>query len=292
MILFFKAHVPAHERHAADGRTVHVNAYDTHAAPAAPAPSADPADVALRDMLARGVRQLRPAATAHLGLAGPSAPREVMMGHLQRIFGFTAEQAQKVAAPIYKRNPASTANEVLFQAHLYAKRRADGMAADAAAAAQRAKEQAEAPAREAARQEQMRRAKDDAALVPAAGARMGWSAADAKEVGTMLALGIPAEEAAAKATLSAVAREAKRLGWVIRHTSNDRSGEASSHYITVPGLGEARVSDHAIPDTAVRFDRDMTGGRTRWNGEVVIGRGEWRTLDLATMMQRLREAAA
>lgn len=99
------------------------------------------------------------------------------------------------------------------------------------------------------------------------------------------------EREAAKATIEAVCREARRRGWQVRHTSKGRDGRASSRYVIVPGVGEARVSDHELPDTPVREHNRSIGFVGRWNGEVVIGR-DWRTTRLEAWMRKVLLAAA
>lgn len=93
------------------------------------------------------------------------------------------------------------------------------------------------------------------------------------------------------AILELACREAKKRGWAVRHTSAAKNGRASSRYIAVPGLGEARVSDHDLPDTAERQNRRDNGGRSRWDGEIVIG-ANWRCLRLETLMRQIILAAA
>lgn len=122
-----------------------------------------------------------------------------------------------------------------------------------------------------------------AAMYPA------WTAAFRAKVEDAAALGHDAyrDREAAAATMEAVTREARKRGWTVRHTSTSRDGRASSRYIAVPGLGECRLSDHAIPETAERASR-TTG--PRWNGEVIVD--DWRTTRLETYMRRVILAAA
>lgn len=78
-----------------------------------------------------------------------------------------------------------------------------------------------------------------------------------------------AADAAGRAILDLVAREARRRGWVIRAASTGRDGRIGSYYIRVPGLGEARVSDHDLPQTMARQIRASNGQAGGWDGEVI-----------------------
>lgn len=99
-------------------------------------------------------------------------------------------------------------------------------------------------------------------------------------------IGLEAE----RATMEAIVRAARRRGWQVRHTST-HNARASSRYIVVPGIGECRVSNHEIPETAERVWRASEGRRQRWNGEVIIGQ-DWQTIGLATWLRRVLLAAA
>lgn len=96
-------------------------------------------------------------------------------------------------------------------------------------------------------------------------------------------------EAAQKATLEAIQREAKKRGIEIVHASGKASAKnASSIYLRHPEFGEVRVSNHELPDTAERaYKREQFG--TRWNGEYIIG-NDWKKLNLDEIFDKIKKA--
>jgi hypothetical protein len=100
----------------------------------------------------------------------------------------------------------------------------------------------------------------------------------------------PTDDEAAKATLEAICRAARKRGWEVCHTSQGRDGRSSSRYITIPGVGEARVSDHALPETAQR-SHNRHQHKPSWRGEVIV-EGDWRDTRLDAWMRRVILAAA
>lgn len=94
-----------------------------------------------------------------------------------------------------------------------------------------------------------------------------------------------AEAMARLATVEAITRQARKDGLTVRHTSTGRSGRVTSRYINVPGIGEVRVSDHALPETPQRqYGNDLRGG-PRWDNEIITD--DWRSTPLADYMKRL-----
>lgn len=91
-----------------------------------------------------------------------------------------------------------------------------------------------------------------------------------------------AEREARLATVEAIAREARKRGLEIRHTSNE-GGRVTSRYIKIPGGGEVRVSDHELPSTPQReYQREVSGG-PRWTNEIVVD--DWRLKSLDDYMK-------
>ena len=95
------------------------------------------------------------------------------------------------------------------------------------------------------------------------------------------------DDEARKATLEAIAREARKRGLKVRHTSAGRDGRASSRYVVFPNGKEVRLSDHELPETAARFERAGNGRAPRWSGEIVID--DWRTRDMDSYFSEMAE---
>lgn len=82
---------------------------------------------------------------------------------------------------------------------------------------------------------------------------------------------------ARRATVEAIAREAKKRGFEVYHTSESKDGRVSSRYINLPNNRKARVSDHDLPDTNQRqYNRDRGIGVY----DVEIIPDDWRTASL------------
>lgn len=92
---------------------------------------------------------------------------------------------------------------------------------------------------------------------------------------------------ARKATLEAITREARKRGLKVRHTSEGRDGRASSRYVVFPNGKEVRLSDHELPETAARIDRQVRGVSPRWSGEIVVD--DWRTRDMDSYFSEMAE---
>jgi hypothetical protein len=62
---------------------------------------------------------------------------------------------------------------------------------------------------------------------------------------------------ARRATVEAIAREARKRGFEVYYTSTSKDGRSSSRYINLPNDRKARIADHDLPDTNQRqFNRD------------------------------------
>jgi hypothetical protein len=92
---------------------------------------------------------------------------------------------------------------------------------------------------------------------------------------------------ARKATLEAIVREARKRGLKVRHTSAGRDGRASSRYVVFPNGKEVRLSDHELPETFARFEREVSGRAPRWDGEIVVD--DWRTRDMDSYFSEMAE---
>ena len=113
-----------------------------------------------------------------------------------------------------------------------------------------------------------------------------WDAARREEILSMAPIDRFGAEAMARlATVEAITRQARKDGLTVRHTSTGRSGRVTSRYINVPGIGEVRVSDHALPETPQRqYGNDLRGG-PRWDNEIITD--DWSYTPLDDYMKRL-----
>ena len=99
-----------------------------------------------------------------------------------------------------------------------------------------------------------------------------------------------AEDEARRATLEAIAREARKRGLKIRHTSKGRDGRASSRYVVFPDGQEIRISDHHLPDTPARSYMAEQGIGPRWSGDLVVS--DWKNRDMDSYFAEMAEIVA
>lgn len=127
--------------------------------------------------------------------------------------------------------------------------------------------------------------------------RLKWSATSIKEVERYNELygedafsdRFYSNDAAKKATLESIQREAKKRGIEIVHSSGKASAKnASSLYLKHPDFGEVRVSDHNLPETPERAYKRENWGK-RWNGEYIIG-NDWKTLTIDQIFEKIKKA--
>lgn len=109
----------------------------------------------------------------------------------------------------------------------------------------------------------------------------GWAKNRASDVDLLLRVDdlASAEREARRATLDAVMRRLRAMGFEIRHTSKAKSGKVSSRYVVLPDGSEVRISDHYLPDTPARFDAQISGRRPRWANEIVVDDWRDKTID-------------
>ena len=117
-----------------------------------------------------------------------------------------------------------------------------------------------------------------------------WASNRADEVRRWARLGPDgaayADREARLATLEAIAREARKLGWNVGHTSTSKNGRVSSRYIDVPEVGRIRISDHELPMTDQRAFNRAQGRTGNWVGEIVVD--DWQSMSLDDYMNALR----
>lgn len=92
-----------------------------------------------------------------------------------------------------------------------------------------------------------------------------------------------ADAEARLATVEALTREARRLGWEVRHTSKGNDGRVTSRYIKAPDGTEWRISDHRLP---YRDDKPNRG----WANEIVAD--DWRTRGLSDYFDEMLRRGA
>ena len=97
-----------------------------------------------------------------------------------------------------------------------------------------------------------------------------WTKDRAEKIYSYAKAGIDATDEANSATLEAVVRNMRKLGWTTEHTSKS-SGKSSSRYLISPDGGrKVRVSDHYLPDTPQREYNRSIGLGGKWDDEVVV----------------------
>lgn len=94
---------------------------------------------------------------------------------------------------------------------------------------------------------------------------------------------VSADAEARLATAEALTREARRLGWEVRHTSKGNDGRATSRYIKAPDGTEWRISDHRLP---YRDDKPNRG----WANEIVVD--DWRARGLSDYFDEMLRRGA
>ena len=86
------------------------------------------------------------------------------------------------------------------------------------------------------------------------------------------------------ATIEAIAREARKRGLKVYHTSKGKSGRASSRYIEMPDGNRVRISDHALPDTLEREHKRSVGVGIM-SKDVVVD--DWRNMSIDDYMSEI-----
>ena len=83
--------------------------------------------------------------------------------------------------------------------------------------------------------------------------------------------------ASVRATIEALARDARKRGYSLRHSSNSK-GRANSRYL-IRGSREVRISDHDIPVYGERAERYERTGGPQWY-EIIVTPNLIASLDL------------
>ena len=118
-----------------------------------------------------------------------------------------------------------------------------------------------------------------------------WSQPFRDRIKLAISVGSNPDTEIARATLDAITRQARKLGWQVRHSSAGRDGRMTSRYLIHPNGTQIRVSDHEIPNTPGREYNRQTFGGPRWEEFDVRSDAEksWGIGDYMAALNKLAE---
>ena len=112
-----------------------------------------------------------------------------------------------------------------------------------------------------------------------------WNSKFADDIRAGAKLGFDEEKNAKLATVEAIAREAKKNGWSVEHTSKGGARNSSRYLVSPDGSRRVRLSDHDLPETQARMYNRSIGLTGKWDDEIVVN--DWRHSTMQDYLNRL-----